>query len=88
MSRDACMGTMLQDMMWANFYDNWVSRDIDGRLFTVGAPHVTDPYSVQRMARGLHFPVKCCWNGMAVMSAAPFVRHGLRVRCVLRGTQL
>ncbi len=75
-----------QEMMWANFYDNWVSRDIDGHLFSISAPHVTDAYSRQRLERGLHFPVKCCWNGMAVMNAAPFLRHGVRLRCAPEGS--
>ena len=73
-------GARPQNWTYANFYDSWVSRDADGRLFTIGAPHVTDPYSRQRVERGLHFPVRCCWNGMAVMSAAPFTRHGVRMR--------
>ncbi|KAL0027056.1 hypothetical protein WJX79_002008 [Trebouxia sp. C0005] len=62
------------------FYDTWVARDSDGNLFLKDPPYVTDPYSLQRIALGLPFPVKCCWNGLVVMSAAPFSQHNLRVR--------
>ena len=65
----------------AQFYDNWVTRDADGDLFTMVPPYATDPYSRARISRGLHFPVKCCWNGMVALNAAPFLRHGVRVRC-------
>ena len=34
---------------------------------------------VARLQHGLPFPVKCCWNGVAVLDAAPFLR-GLRIR--------
>ncbi|KAA6416478.1 MAG: hypothetical protein FRX49_13550, partial [Trebouxia sp. A1-2] len=61
------------------FYDTWVARDSDGNLFLKDPPYVTDPYSLQRIALGLPFPVKCCWNGLVVMSAAPFSQHNLRV---------
>lgn len=62
------------------FYDTWVARDSDGNLFLKEPPYVTDPYSLHRIALGLPFPVKCCWNGLVVMSAAPFSQHNLRVR--------
>ena len=55
-------------------------RDSDGNLFLKDPPYVTDPYSLERIALGLPFPVKCCWNGLVVMSAAPFSQHNLRVR--------
>ena len=64
------------------FYDIWVARDSDGNLFEKHAPYVTDPYSLDRVARGLPFPVKCCWNGMVILSSGPFLRHGTRVRPV------
>ncbi len=62
------------------FYDTWVARDMDGNLFAKQAPYVTDPYSLERVQAGLHFPVKCCWNGLVAMSALPFAHHGLRFR--------
>ena len=64
------------------FYDIWVARDSDGNLFAKHAPYVTDPYSLDRVARGLPFPVKCCWNGMVILSSGPFLRHGTRIRPV------
>lgn len=57
-------------------------RDSDGNLFLKDPPYVTDPYSLERLAYGLPFPVKCCWNGLVVMDAAPFTRHNLRIRCL------
>lgn len=32
-----------------------------------------------RLAAGLPTPVACCWNGLAVLDAAP-LREGLRMR--------
>lgn len=58
-------------------------RDSDGNLFLKDPPYVTDPYSLERIAQGLPFPVKCCWNGLVVMNAAPFSRHNLRVRYLM-----
>ena len=55
------------------FYDIWVARDASGRRFGKAAPHVSDPYSLPRVSRGLPFPVKCCWNGLVAMDAGPFV---------------
>ena len=72
----------MQDLSSANFYDTWVARDIDGSMFLPRFPFVSNPYSIQRMHLGLPFPVKCCWNGMVAMSAAPFLQHGIRIRCV------
>ena len=66
------------------FYDIWVARDTDGNLFLKQEPYVTDPYSISRIALGLPFPVKCCWNGMVVLNTAPFLRHGVRIRCLQR----
>jgi hypothetical protein len=66
------------------FYDIWVARDSDGNLFLKETPYVTDPYSLDRIARGLPFPVKCCWNGLVVLNSAPFLRHNVRVRCAAK----
>ena len=62
------------------FYDTWVARDSDGNMFQKQAPYVTDPYSLDRIARGLPFPARCCWNGMAILNSGPFLRHDARVR--------
>ena len=42
-------------------------------------PYVREPFAEQRIWQGLPFPVSCCWNGMAVLSAAPF-QNGTRFR--------
>ena len=77
----------MQDLSGAHFYDTWVARDIDGSSFQPDFPFVTDAYSLERMALGLPFPVKCCWNGMVAMNAAPIVRHGMRFRRAPGGAQ-
>jgi Cryptococcal mannosyltransferase 1 len=62
------------------FYDTWVARDHQGALFSKLKPYVSSAYSSARLRSGFPFPVKCCWNGLAVLDAAPFYR-GLRFRC-------
>jgi hypothetical protein len=62
------------------FYDLWVGRDVNGELFKKEAPYGTDPYTLQRLPEGLPFPVKCCWNGLVALNAAPFTRHNLKMR--------
>ena len=61
------------------FYDCWVSRDASGLPFANNRPFVAHQYSRLRLEAGQPFPVSCCWNGMAVISAAPF-RKGIRFR--------
>lgn len=64
------------------FYDCWVSRDASGLPFANNRPFVAHQYSRLRLEAGQPFPVSCCWNGMAVISAAPF-RKGIRFRHAL-----
>ncbi len=64
------------------FYDVWVARDVHGRPLSNTPPHVVDSYSLERLARGLPFPVSCCWNGMVSATAEPF-QHGYNFRCFL-----
>eukprot|EP00891_Asterochloris_glomerata_P008339 jgi/Astpho2/8339/Aster-x1516 len=57
-----------------------VARDAEGFKFNHGGmPYVREPFAEQRIWQGLPFPVSCCWNGMAVLSAAPF-QNGTRFR--------
>ncbi len=74
-----------QDNTLLGFYDTWVARDTNGSLFLKQAPFVAEPAAQRRIARGLPFPVGCCWNGLVVLNAAPFLRHGTRVRCARGG---
>ena len=71
---------LAQDYSGVQFYDRGVARDVDGSVFSPVYPFVTHPDSVRRMRMGLPFPVKCCWNGMAALNAAPFLHHGLQFR--------
>ena len=53
-------------------YDVWVSRDANGVPLSARPPFSRHHYSIDRAARGLPFPVSCCWNGLAVFSAGSF----------------
>ncbi len=61
------------------FYDCWVARDAGGLPFANNRPFVAHQYSRLRLEAGQPFPVSCCWNGMALINAAPF-RKGIRFR--------
>ena len=72
------------------FYDLWVARDEEGQRFQWAQPFVKHVRGQSRQdAEGdaeyeEAFPVFCCWNGLAVLDAAPFYR-GLRFRSVRPG---
>lgn len=70
-----------QDSALLGFYDIWVARDINGSLFLKKPPYVSEPAALQRISQGLPFPVSCCWNGLVVLNAVPFLRNGTRLRC-------
>lgn len=56
------------------FYDNWVSRDINGTALE-NAPFEAifhDPPSSERFQMHLPVQVQSCWNGVAVLDPAPF----------------
>ncbi|KAK9807875.1 hypothetical protein WJX72_011849 [[Myrmecia] bisecta] len=61
------------------FYDMWVARDANGQPFSNYRPYVSHLYSLERIQKGLPFPVTCCWNGLVVLDAEPF-RQGIRFR--------
>ena len=63
------------------FYDLWVGRDSNGAMFVKDHPYATDPYTLARLPWGLPFPVKCCWNGLVALNAAPFTQHHIKIRC-------
>jgi len=67
------------------FYDVWVARGIDGARFSKLPPYVSDAASVAQAHGGKPFRVYCCWNGIAVLRAAPFLR-GLRFRALGGGS--
>ncbi|KAG2482490.1 hypothetical protein HYH03_018595 [Edaphochlamys debaryana] len=56
-----------------SFYDMWVARDASGARLRNLAPYSTDPWTAARLARGQPVPAYCCWNGLAVMRAEPFL---------------
>ena len=71
---------MVHDPEQLQFYDFWVARDANGAPLSNVKPFVHHTYSLQRLDRGLPFPVSCCWNGMLSMNAEPFTHHSLRFR--------
>lgn len=71
---------VVHDPQQLQFYDFWVARDVDGLPLSNVKPFVHHGYSLQRLERGLPFPVACCWNGMVSMNADPFTHHSLRFR--------
>lgn len=75
------MMQVVHDPEQLQFYDFWVARDANGVPFSNMKPYVHHTYSLQRLEKGLPFPVSCCWNGMVSMNAEPFTHHSLRFRC-------
>ena len=67
------------------FYDIWVARDTNGSLFLKKPPYVSERAALQRISQGLPFPVRCCWNGLVVLNAMPFLQHRMRLRCASSG---
>lgn len=58
----------------------WVAHDFRGFKIDNHAPFIDHPEVVNLLQRGMPVPMRCSWNGMAVMSAVPFVHLGLRFR--------
>ncbi|GIL83042.1 hypothetical protein Vretimale_8560 [Volvox reticuliferus] len=61
------------------FYDIWVSRDLEGHAFIKHDPIARDHRTLDAVHKGLPFPVKCCWNG-AVFINTSHLSNGLRFR--------
>lgn len=57
----------------------WVARDAAGSRLVNRPPFIRHAASAAALAAGLPVAMACCWNGLAVLSAAPFVQ-GLRFR--------
>lgn len=49
-------------------------------LFVHTVPHSVTVTDVTTHCQAVRLQVHCCWNGMAVLNAAPFTKHGLRFR--------
>ena len=56
------------------------ARDAGGTICANLAPYVTNVYCAARLRKGLPIPMKCTYNGLAVVNAAPFRLHSLRFR--------
>ncbi|EFJ46405.1 hypothetical protein VOLCADRAFT_105533 [Volvox carteri f. nagariensis] len=61
------------------FYDTWVSKDLGGNPFIKEDPLARDTRTIDLLHRGLPVPVKCCWNGGALINATMFYA-GVRFR--------
>eukprot|EP00879_Flechtneria_rotunda_P021543 GHRR01022706.1.p1 GENE.GHRR01022706.1~~GHRR01022706.1.p1 ORF type:complete len:543 (+),score=179.88 GHRR01022706.1:277-1905(+) len=66
------------------FYDVWVARDIGGSKFWWTHPFIVDQGSSPAALKGLPVRASCCWNGLVVLSAAPFAQ-GMRFRTQQEG---
>ncbi len=62
------------------FYDKWVARDISGRMFSNRPPFVGFPPDILRVTAGKPVRAHCCWNGLAILTAAPFLAKKMRFR--------
>ncbi len=62
------------------FYDKWVARDISGRMFSNRPPFVGFPPDILRVTAGKLVRAHCCWNGLAIFTAAPFLAKKMRFR--------
>ncbi|KAL8671945.1 MAG: hypothetical protein Q9168_003571 [Polycauliona sp. 1 TL-2023] len=72
------------------FYDIWVARSMTGDIFFNIPPSGLwefakdllwdDPVRKRRLEAHEPFQVFACWNGMAVISATPFIEKGIRFR--------
>jgi alpha-1,3-mannosyltransferase len=71
-------------MLPAPSADFWVARDIEGRKLGLDFPFTGHGPSEQQLRQGLPVPVHCCWNGLTVVRAQPFLA-GLRVRAHQEG---
>ncbi|PVU94031.1 hypothetical protein BB561_002863 [Smittium simulii] len=59
-----------------SFRDTWVARDISGYPFNKTLSEmVYHKETFKRFSNNLPFQVQCCWNGVAILNAAPFYLH-------------
>jgi len=65
---------------YSQFYDHYVTRDIQGSWFVNVYPYVKEPRSQQLVRENKDFPVYSCWNGAASMSVQPFYKHNIKFR--------
>lgn len=56
-----------------NFYDIWVSRDLRGYEMYLHYPYFMDKVARQQVRENKPVRVFCCWNGVIVMKATPFL---------------
>ncbi|KAJ3371685.1 capsular associated protein [Allomyces arbusculus] len=67
------------------FYDTWVARGLDGAPWRkADGDYMFDPVQfpdVMRRVRAQQpFPTFCCWNGGAILDAAPIVSRAVKFR--------
>jgi hypothetical protein len=60
--------------------DIWVARDATGARFLNPFPFSSHEPTAHRIISGQPTPVRCCWNGAAVLAAQPFLAGLLRFR--------
>jgi hypothetical protein len=55
------------------FYDTWVTRDVDGTRFDPWPPYAAYPATQRAIAAKREAPVRCCWNGVALLRGSVFL---------------
>lgn len=56
------------------FYDTWISRDLDGNRIKKYYPFFRDRNSQNRLINGENIRIYCCWNGVAVLNPEPLFK--------------
>ncbi|KAJ3359640.1 capsular associated protein [Allomyces javanicus] len=67
------------------FYDTWVARGLDGAPWRkADGDYLFDPAQFPDLTRRVRaqqpFPTFCCWNGGAILDAAPIVSRAVKFR--------
>ena len=63
------------DQRGLGYYDTWVGRDVNGEQLAKRPlwQHTSDSESNSRLSDVLPVQMMCCWNGMVVLNAEPFM---------------
>ena len=55
-----------------NFYDNWVSIDLNGNKLTSGFPYIINKEGQEQIIKKKPIRVFSCWNGIIIIKGSPF----------------
>lgn len=63
-----------------NFYDNWVSIDLDGNILRDGFPYFINKEAQDLLINRKPIRIFSCWNGVIVFTASPFKDRAINFR--------